>query len=158
MVSIYEFEVEKADGEKETLEKYKGKPLIIVNTASKCGFTPQFEDLENLYRTYNEQGLEILGFPSGQFNDQEFNRQEEIMEFCQMNYGVTFPIYAKVEVKGDNAAPLFQVLTAQKRGMMTETIKWNFTKFLVDREGNVINRYAPQTSPKKMEEDVKKLL
>lgn len=158
MVSIYEFKVEKANGEKESLEKYKGQPLIIVNTASKCGFTPQFEELENLYKTYNNQGLEILGFPSGQFKDQEFHRQEEIMEFCQMNYGVTFPIYAKVDVKGDNAAPLFRFLTAQKRGLMTETIKWNFTKFLIDREGNVIKRYAPQTSPKKMEEDVKKLL
>lgn len=158
MASIYDFEVKKANGEKETLEKYKGRPLLIVNTASKCGFTPQFEGLEKLYEQYKDQGLEILGFPCGQFNDQEFDSQEEIMEFCQVNYGVTFPVYAKVDVKGDHADPLFRYLTSQQRGMLTEAIKWNFTKFLVDRDGNVVKRFAPQTPPSNMEEDVKKLL
>lgn len=158
MASIYDFEVKKANGEKETLEKYKGRPLLIVNTASKCGFTPQFEGLEKLYEQYKDQGLEILGFPCGQFNDQEFDSQEEIMEFCQVNYGVTFPVYAKVDVKGDHADPLFRYLTSQQKGMLTEAIKWNFTKFLVDRDGNVVKRFAPQTPPSNMEEDVKKLL
>ena len=158
MASIYDFEVKKANGEQETLEKYKGRPLLIVNTASKCGFTPQFEGLEKLYEQYKDQGLEILGFPCGQFNDQEFDSQEEIMEFCQVNYGVTFPVYAKVDVKGDHADPLFRYLTSQQKGMLTEAIKWNFTKFLVDRDGNVVKRFAPQTPPSNMEEDVKKLL
>ncbi|MFD1864596.1 glutathione peroxidase [Planococcus chinensis] len=158
MASIYDFEVKKANGEQETLEKYKGRPLVIVNTASKCGFTPQFEGLEKLYEKYKDQGLEILGFPCGQFNDQEFDSQEEIMEFCQVNYGVTFPVYAKVDVKGDHADPLFRYLTSQQKGMLTEAIKWNFTKFLVDRDGNVVKRFAPQTPPSNMEEDVKKLL
>jgi glutathione peroxidase len=158
MASIYEFEVKKANGEKESLEKYKGHPLVIVNTASKCGFTPQFEGLETLYEKYKDQGLEILAFPSGQFNDQEFASQEEIMEFCQINYGVTFPVYAKVDVKGDHAEPLFRFLTSEQRGMLTEGIKWNFTKFLIDREGRVVKRFAPQTTPDKMEEDVKNIL
>ncbi|MGO1061170.1 glutathione peroxidase [Planococcus sp. FY231025] len=158
MASIYDFEVKKANGEKETLEKYRGHPLVIVNTASKCGFTPQFEGLEKLYEKYKDQGLEILGFPCGQFNDQEFESQEEIMEFCQVNYGVTFPVYAKVDVKGDQADPLFRYLTSQQKGMLTEAIKWNFTKFLVDRDGNVVKRFAPQTPPSNMEEDVKNLL
>lgn len=132
--------------------------MVIVNTASKCGFTPQFKELQNLYENYKDQGLQVLGFPCGQFNDQEFENQEETMEFCQVNYGVTFPMFAKVDVKGSNADPLFKYLTSAQKGLLTEGIKWNFTKFLVDREGNVVKRYAPQTSPEKMEEDVKKLL
>ncbi len=158
MVAIYDYEVKKTNGEKESLAKYKGDPMIIVNTASKCGFTPQFEDLEKIYETYKDQGLQILGFPSGQFGDQEFDNQNEIMEFCQMNYGVTFPMYAKVDVKGDTADPLFKYLTSEQKGMLTEDIKWNFTKFLIDREGNVVKRYAPQTSPIKMEKDIQNLL
>lgn len=158
MASIYDYEVKKANGEKESLAKYRGNPFIIVNTASKCGFTPQFEDLEKLYEDYKGKGLEILGFPSGQFNDQEFHNQDEIMEFCQTNYGVTFPMYAKIDVKGETADPLFKYLVSEQKGMLTEGIKWNFTKFLIDREGNVVKRYAPQTPPSKMEEDVRKLL
>lgn len=158
MSAIYDYEVKRTNGEQESLAKYKGKPMIIVNTASKCGFTPQFEDLEKLYETYKDQGLQILGFPSGQFGDQEFDNQNEIMEFCQMNYGVTFPMYAKVDVKGDTADPLFKYLTSEQKGMLTEDIKWNFTKFLIDREGNVVKRYAPQTSPIKMEKDIQNLL
>lgn len=158
MTSIYDYEVKKANGEIESLETYKGQPLIIVNTASKCGFTPQFEELQNLYEEYKDQGLQILGFPSGQFNDQEFHNQEETMEFCKVNYGVTFPMFAKVDVKGNDADPLFKYLTSEQKGLLTEGIKWNFTKFLVDREGYIVKRYAPQTTPKKMEDDVKKLL
>lgn len=158
MNAIYNFEVLKPDGKKESLEVFEGHPLVIVNTASKCGFTPQFEELQQLHETYKDQGLRVLGFPCGQFNDQEFHDQKETMEFCQKNYGVNFPMFAKVDVKGENADPLFKYLVSEKKGMLTEGIKWNFTKFLIDREGNVIKRYAPQTSPLEMEEDIKKLL
>ncbi|TWT23883.1 glutathione peroxidase [Planomicrobium sp. CPCC 101110] len=158
MSSIYDYKVKKANGEIESLEKYKGQPLIIVNTASKCGFTPQFSELQNLYETYKDQGLRVLGFPSGQFNNQEFDNQEDTMEFCQINYGVSFPMFAKVDVKGNTADPLFKYLSSAQKGLLTEGIKWNFTKFLIDREGNVVKRFAPQTSPRKMEEDVQKLL
>lgn len=158
MSRIYEFEVMKPDGKKESLETFRGHPMVIVNTASKCGFTPQFEELQKLYETYKDQGLQILGFPSGQFNDQEFHNQEETMEFCKVNYGVNFPMYAKVDVKGETAEPLFKYLTSEQKGILTEGIKWNFTKFLIDKEGNVVKRYAPQTSPKKMEEDIKEIL
>ncbi|WP_033540955.1 glutathione peroxidase [Planococcus sp. CAU13] len=158
MVSIYNFKVKNAQGEMESLEKFKGSPLVIVNTASKCGFTPQFEDLQKLYEEYQGQGLQILGFPSAQFNNQEFENQEETMEFCQVNYGVTFPMFAKVDVKGETADPLFKYLTSSQKGLLTEGIKWNFTKFLVDKDGNVVKRYAPQTSPKKIEEDLRTIL
>ncbi|MDN7243839.1 glutathione peroxidase [Planococcus sp. N028] len=158
MGSIYDYKVKKANGEIESLEKFKGQPLIIVNTASKCGFTPQFAELQDLYETYKDQGLQILGFPSAQFNNQEFDDMEETMEFCQLNYGVSFPMFATVDVKGKTADPLFKYLTSTQKGLLTEGIKWNFTKFLVDRNGNVIKRYAPQTSPKKMEEDLKNLI
>lgn len=158
MESIYNYSVKNAKGEMESLEKFKGNPLVIVNTASKCGFTPQFEDLQTLYEEYKGQGLEILGFPSAQFNNQEFENQDETMEFCQLNYGVTFPMFAKVDVKGENADPLFKYLTSSQKGLLTEGIKWNFTKFLVDKEGNVIKRYAPQTSPKAIEEDLQTIL
>ncbi|TAA66572.1 glutathione peroxidase [Planococcus salinarum] len=158
MNSIYDYKVKNAQGDMESLEKFKGKPLVIVNTASKCGFTPQFEDLQKLYEEYQAEGLQILGFPSAQFNNQEFENQEETMEFCQLNYGVTFPIFAKVDVKGENADPLFKYLVSSQKGLLTEGIKWNFTKFLVDKEGNVVKRYAPQTSPKKIEEDLHTIL
>lgn len=158
MSELYSFEVKRADTSMESLEIYKGKPLVIVNTASKCGFTPQFKGLQQLYEKYQSQGLEVLGFPSGQFNDQEFHSQEETMEFCQMNYGVSFPMFAKIDVKGEHADPLFKYLSSFKEGLLTEEIKWNFTKFLIDREGNIVKRYAPQTSPEKMEEDIQKIL
>ncbi|WP_088008360.1 glutathione peroxidase [Indiicoccus explosivorum] len=158
MSAIYDLEVRKPNGELQSLKEYKGKPLIIVNTASKCGFAPQFKELEELYKEYQGEGLEILGFPSAQFNNQEFENQEETMEFCQINYGVTFPIFDKIDVKGEMADPLFKFLTEEQKGLLTGTIKWNFTKFLVDRNGNVVKRYAPQTSPRKIEEDLKKIL
>ncbi|PJK15569.1 glutathione peroxidase [Chryseomicrobium excrementi] len=158
MTTVFDFKVKATTGDEVALDAYKGKVLVIVNTASKCGFTPQFEELQKLYDTYKDQGFEVLGFPSDQFNNQEFDNIEETMSFCQRNYGVSFPMFAKVDVKGDHAEPLFQHLVSEKKGLLSEGIKWNFTKFLVDREGNVVKRYAPQTSPAKIEEDLVKYL
>lgn len=158
MNTVYDFKVKMADGEEKSLQEYEGKPLIIVNTASKCGFTPQFNGLQQLYEKYHAQGLEILGFPCDQFNHQEFDNIEETMQFCQVNYGVTFPMFAKVDVNGDNADPLFQFLKQQKKGVLTKNIKWNFTKFLIDRNGQVVERYAPTTEPAQFEKDLEKVL
>ncbi|MFS0645791.1 glutathione peroxidase [Siminovitchia sp. 179-K 8D1 HS] len=158
MTTVYDFEVKKTNGDLKSLKDYEGKPLIIVNTASKCGLTPQFKGLQELYEKYKDNGLEILGFPCDQFNNQEFDNIEETTEFCQVNYGVSFPIFAKIDVNGDNADPLFTFLKEQKTGLLMKNIKWNFTKFLVDRNGNVVERYAPTTDPLKIEDDLKKLL
>lgn len=158
MTTVFDFKVKATTGDEVSLDAYKGKVLVVVNTASKCGFTPQFEELQKLYDTYKDQGFEVLGFPSDQFNNQEFDNIDETMSFCQRNYGVSFPMFAKVDVKGDHAEPLFQHLVSEKKGLLSEGIKWNFTKFLVDREGNVVKRYAPQTSPAKIEEDLVKYL
>ncbi|WP_203364689.1 glutathione peroxidase [Bacillus sp. REN10] len=158
MESIYDIEVTKINGESVLLSNYKGQVLLIVNTASKCGFTPQFTELQALYEKYKEQGFTVLGFPSDQFMNQEFAANDQIIEFCQVNYGVSFPMFAKTEVKGSHANPLFQFLTKKQSGLLTEGIKWNFTKFLINREGEVIGRYAPQTSPAKIENDIQKLL
>ena len=156
--SVFDFTVKKTDGTEQSLSHYKGKVLLIVNTASKCGFTPQFKELQELYDTYKDQGLSILGFPCSQFHEQEFEKIDETLSFCQTNYGVTFPIYAKVDVKGSVADPLFQYLTSEKKGLLNEDIKWNFTKFLINRNGQVVKRVAPQTNPKKMEKDIQDLL
>lgn len=158
MKTVYDFHVRMTNGEEKSLEEYVGKPLLIVNTASKCGFTPQFKGLEELYEKYNEHGLMVLGFPCAQFNNQEFAAIEETVQFCQRNYGVTFPIFAKVDVNGDHADPLFTFLKEQKRGLLSKNIKWNFTKFLIDRNGQVVERYAPTTEPSRIEDDLKKLL
>ena len=158
MSTVFDFKVKATTGDEVALDAYKGKVLVVVNTASKCGFTPQFEELQKLYDTYKDQGFEVLGFPSDQFNNQEFDNIDETMSFCQRNYGVSFPMFAKVDVKGDQADPLFKHLVSEKKGLLSEGIKWNFTKFLVDREGNVVKRYAPQTSPAKIEEDLVKYL
>ena len=158
MTSVYDFEVKKPNGEMLSLKEYEGKPLVIVNTASKCGFTPQFGGLQSLYDEYKEDGLVVLGFPCDQFNNQEFDDIDETTEFCQVNYGVTFPMMAKVDVNGDAADPLFNHLTSEQKGLLSKKVKWNFTKFLVDRDGKVVERYAPQTAPEKLAEDVKKLL
>lgn len=158
MNSIYNFTVKMPNGMEKSMNEYEGKPLIIVNTASKCGFTPQFKGLQELYDKYNEQGLEILGFPCDQFNNQEFDNIEETTQFCQINYGVTFPITAKIDVNGDNEDPLFTFLKEQKKGVLSKKIKWNFTKFLIDRNGQVVERYAPTTDPSKMVEDLIKVL
>jgi glutathione peroxidase len=157
MKTVYDFTVKMTNGQQKSLRDYEGKPLIIVNTASKCGLTPQFEGLQELYNKYKEQGLEILGFPCDQFNNQEFENIDETTEFCQLNYGVTFPIFAKIDVNGENADPLFTFLKEQKKGVLLKNIKWNFTKFLIDSQGQVVERYAPTTEPSKIEEDVIKL-
>lgn len=154
MTKIYDFKVIHSNGEEVSLSSYEGQPMIIVNTASKCGFTPQFKELQELYDEYKDQGLVVLGFPSDQFSNQEFENMKDTMEFCQLNYGVTFPMFKKIDVKGDHADPLFQYLVAEKKGLLTEDIKWNFTKFLIDPDGNVVKRYAPQSSPKKIEDDL----
>lgn len=158
MKPIYDFTIQMPNGTEKTLKEYEGKPLIVVNTASKCGLTPQFKGLQELYEKYSDQGLEIIGFPCDQFNNQEYENIEETTQFCQINYGVTFPITAKIDVNGENTHPLFAFLKKQKKGILSDTIKWNFTKFLIDREGQVVERYAPTTVPSKIEEDIKKLL
>lgn len=158
MASIYDFSAMKPNGEEVSLSQFKGKAMVIVNTASKCGFTPQFEELQSLYEEYKDKGVIVLGFPSDQFMKQEFDNDEEIMEFCQINYGVSFPMFSKVDVKGSGAHPLFKYLIKEKKGLMTSEVKWNFTKFLVDQDGNVVKRYAPQTSPAKIKEDLEEIL
>ncbi|MDE4086619.1 glutathione peroxidase [Planococcus maritimus] len=158
MSNLYTYEVKQADGNIEQLENFRGRPLVIVNTASKCGLTPQFEGLQQLYEKYKEEGLEILGFPSGQFNDQEFHAQKEILEFCRKNYGVSFPIFSKIDVNGEFADPLFKYLTSWGTSDVSGEIKWNFTKFLIDRQGNIIHRYEPQVEPEQMEKDIQKIL
>jgi len=158
MTTIYDFTVKRSNGSVTSLEEYQGKVMLIVNTASKCGFTPQFEELQGLYEEYKEEGLVVLGFPCDQFMNQEFDDQNEIMEFCQVNYGVSFPMFAKVDVKGKEAHPLFTFLTKEKKGVLLSNIKWNFTKFLVGKNGEVVDRYSPQTNPRKIEDDIKRLL
>ncbi len=156
---IYKFSVRKIDGKKQSLAAYKGHPMLIVNTASKCGYTPQYKGLEQLHKTYGGRGLAVLGFPCNQFGAQEPGSEEEIAAFCELNFGVTFPLFAKVDVNGDQADPLFAHLKKAKPGLLgSEAIKWNFTKFLVDAEGNVVERYAPQTEPKELAGAIEKLL
>ncbi|HCS26774.1 MAG TPA: glutathione peroxidase [Spongiibacteraceae bacterium] len=159
MSSVYDFEAESMNGSKKSLADYKGQVLLVVNTASKCGFTPQFEGLENLYKTYKDKGLTILGFPCNQFGKQDPGSNGEIQEFCQLNYGVSFPMHAKIDVNGDDTHPLFQHLKEAAPGIMgSKKIKWNFTKFLIDRDGNVVERFAPATAPEKIEEKIKAML
>lgn len=157
-MSVYAFEARTIQGEVKSLQEYAGQVLLIVNTASKCGFTPQYKGLQALYDAYQKEGLVVLGFPCNQFMSQEPGTEEEIGQFCELNYGVTFPMFAKVEVNGENAHPLFRYLVKQAPGMITDAVKWNFTKFLVDREGNVVKRYAPTTKPEEIEADIKRLL
>ncbi|CAH0274149.1 Hydroperoxy fatty acid reductase gpx1 [Peribacillus sp. Bi96] len=158
-MSIYELEVNKINGETISLEEYRGKVMIIVNTASKCGFSPQYDDLQSLYVQYKEEGLVVLGFPCNQFLNQEPGDDLEIDSYCKLNHGVTFPMFAKVNVNGKEAHPLFSYLTENAPGVMgSKSIKWNFTKFLIDRDGKIVSRYAPKTKPLDMEEDLKKIL
>jgi glutathione peroxidase len=156
---IYDFKATSLQGKEVEMEEYKGKVVMVVNTASKCGFTPQYEGLENLYRKYRDQGLVILGFPCNQFGNQEPGNEKEIAEGCLINYGVSFPMFSKVDVNGAEAHPLFTYLKEKNKGFLGSTkIKWNFTKFLVDKEGNPYKRYPTVVKPENMEEDIKKLL
>ena len=156
---IYDFEALSIDGKPAQLASQRGKVMLIVNTASACGFTPQFEGLEQLWADYRDQGLVIIGFPSNEFGGQDPGSNEEIASFCQLNYGVSFPMMAKVKVNGAEAHPLWQWLKAQKPGLLgTEGIKWNFTKFLVGKDGAVLKRYAPNDTPKSIRDDIEKAL
>lgn len=157
-MSIYDFQVKTASGEDRSLADYRGKVLLIVNVASKCGFTPQYKGLQELYAIYKDQGLEILGFPCNQFLAQEPGTDEEIQQFCQQNYGVDFPVFAKIDVNGSGAHPLYQYLTKEAPGILGGAIKWNFTKFLIDRDGKIAKRYAPKTEPAKLTEKIEELL
>lgn len=158
MSNIYQFDAELLNGQNKSLADYQGKVLLIVNTASKCGFTPQFAGLEKLYNKYREQGLEVLGFPCNQFGGQDPGSNEQIGEFCSKNYGVSFTMFSKVNVKGPEAHVIFRYLTNQSKGILGSGIKWNFTKFLVNRQGEVINRYAPTTKPESLEQDIEQAL
>lgn len=157
--TLYTIPVTTIQGKETTLEAYAGQVLLIVNVASKCGFTPQYKGLEALYQEFKSQGFEVLGFPCNQFGAQEPGNEAEIAQFCELNFGVTFPLFAKVEVNGKNTHPLYAYLKAHAKGVLsTEAIKWNFTKFLVDQEGNIVARYAPQDTPEKLKSDIQKLL
>ena len=159
MSSIYDFQAQSIDGRPVPLSKYRGQPLLIVNTASACGFTPQFAGLEQLHQTYGERGLVVLGFPCNQFGSQDPGSDSEIATFCQRNYGVSFPMMSKIDVNGAEAHPLYRWLTAEAPGLLgSKAIKWNFTKFLVGRDGRVIRRYAPQDAPQKLAGDIEAAL
>ena len=157
--TIYDFTCQTPSGAEKPLSDYKGKVVLVVNTASKCGFTPQFEGLEAMYEKYHDRGLEILGFPCNQFGNQDPGSNDEITEFCQLNYGVSFPMFGKIEVNGRGADPLYQHLKKAAPGALgSKRIKWNFTKFLVDGEGRVIKRFSPTTTPKQIEKEIERLL
>ena len=157
--TIYDFSPNQLSGKPVTLRDYAGKVVLIVNTASKCGLTPQYKGLEQLYKKYKNRGLVILGFPCNQFGKQEPGDAAQISEFCEINYGVSFPMFGKIDVNGAGAHPLYRFLKSEKPGIFgSQAIKWNFTKFLVDRDGKVINRYAPKTTPESIHGDIEKLL
>ncbi|WP_100639652.1 glutathione peroxidase [Marinobacter salexigens] len=157
--SIYDFTVRDIKGNERAMADYQGKVLLIVNTASKCGLTPQFEGLQSLHEELGEQGLEVLGFPCNQFMNQDPADDDAISEFCSLNYGVDFPMFSKIDVNGDTAHPLFKFLKAEAKGLLgSEKVKWNFTKFLVGRDGKVLHRYPPTTKPEDIKADIEKLL
>ena len=155
---VYSFKVKDARGNEKPLSDYQGKVLLIVNTASKCGHTPQYAGLQQVYAAWQEKGLEILAFPCDQFGHQEPGSDAEIQEFCQLNYGVTFPVFSKIEVNGEQADPLYQYLTAQKAGPKGSAVQWNFTKFLIDANGNVVERFEPAVKPDMLVTEIEKLL
>ncbi|MCI3926923.1 glutathione peroxidase [Paenibacillus sp. TRM 82003] len=158
-MTVYEYTAKSVKGEDIPLSRYEGKVLLIVNTASQCGFTPQYKGLQELYEKYRDQGLEILGFPCNQFGGQEPGDEQQISEFCELNFGVTFPLFAKVDVNGDDAHPLFQYLAKEAPGILgSKSIKWNFTKFLVGRDGQPVKRYASTDAPESLEKDISKAL
>lgn len=156
--NIYDYSVKRIDGTDIKFSEYKNKVLLIVNTASKCGFTPQFEGLQKLYEKYSVKNFTILGFPSNDFANQDPGDNEEIKSFCTINYGVTFPMFSKIEVNGINTHPLFQYLKSKAPGFILKQIKWNFTKFLVDRRGNVVKRFSPSTKPVELESYIENIL
>ena len=158
MSTIYDFTAERMDGTEQSFADFEGQVLLVVNTASKCGFTLQFEGLEVLNEQYKDQGLTIIGFPCNQFGGQDPGSNEEIGAFCQKNYGVSFPMMAKVDVNGSDAHPIFKWLKEQKGGLLTDAIKWNFTKFLIGSDGQVLERYAPTTKPEALKADIEKAL
>jgi glutathione peroxidase len=158
-MTIYDIQVKSIRGEAKDLSEYRGKLMLVVNTASKCGFTPQYKGLQKLHETYRDQGLAILGFPCNQFAGQEPDNEETIAQQCELNHGVTFPLHTKIDVKGRGIHPLYKHLTKAKRGILgTKSVKWNFTKFLVDREGNVIRRFSPKDTPEMIEKVIEKLI
>lgn len=159
MTTAYDFSATTLDGDEQSLKAYRGKALLIVNVASKCGFTPQYTGLEAMYRKHKDEGLVVLGFPCDQFGHQEPGDADEIRNFCSLTYDVSFPLFAKIDVNGDKAHPLYKWLKSEKAGFLgTEAVKWNFTKFLVDREGNVVKRYAPTDTPEKIEKELADVL
>jgi glutathione peroxidase len=159
MSSVYDFEAQSITGQPVSLARFRGQPLLIVNTASACGFTPQFAGLQDLHRQYGEQGLVVLGFPCNQFGGQDPGSDETIAQFCQVNYGVSFPMMSRIEVNGAGAHPLYQWLTKEAPGLLgSKAIKWNFTKFLVGKDGRVIRRYAPQDGPASLAKDIEAAL
>ena len=159
MDSIYDFSMTLANGQEQALAEFKGKVLLIVNTASKCGFTPQYDGLQKLQDQYADKGFSVLAFPCDQFGKQEPGSDEEIMSFCTTKFNVNFPVFSKIEVNGDNAAPIYQVMKSSAKGIfVSEGIKWNFTKFLVNAEGEIIKRYAPTTKPEVIAKDIEKQL
>ncbi|MGB5506856.1 MAG: glutathione peroxidase [Sulfurovum sp.] len=159
MDKIYDFKVKTIQGEETTLAEYKGKVLLIVNVASKCGYTSQYDGLETLYTQYKNKGLVVLGFPCNQFGSQEPGSETEIQNFCRVNFGVTFPMFSKINVNGEETHPLYRYLKSEQTGILgTEAIKWNFTKFLVDREGNVVERFGSSTKPSELKDKIERLL
>lgn len=158
-MNIYQYSAQRIDGKEQVLADYQGQVLLIVNTASQCGFTPQFAGLEELYQRYQAQGFSVLGFPCNQFGGQDPDSNANIQQFCQVNYGVSFPMFAKIEVNGEQAHPLFQYLKSHATGLLgSEMIKWNFTKFLIAKDGTVFKRYAPTTKPEDISNDIEQLL
>jgi len=157
--SIYDFSAKTIDGSEAKLDTFKGKALLVVNVASKCGFTPQYKGLETLFKKYKDKGFEVLGFPCDQFGHQEPGDEKEIKDFCSLTYDVSFPMFAKIKVNGDDAHPLYKYLKSQEKGFLgTEFIKWNFTKFLIDKSGNVVKRYGSADKPESIEKDIEPLL
>lgn len=153
-MTIYDFRVKKINGEEISMKEYEGKTILIVNTATKCGLAPQFEDLEELHKKYKDKGLVILGFPCNQFANQEKGNNEEINEVCKINFGVTFQLFSKIDVNGESADPLYKYIKSKTKSLLGSEIKWNFTKFLIDSKGNVVKRYSPTTQIKKIEKDL----
>lgn len=157
-MKFYDFTAKKMNGIEVKMDEYKGKVLLVVNTASKCGFTPQLAELEQMYKDYKDKGFEIIGFPCNQFANQDPGSNKEISDFCLINYGVTFTMFEKIDVNGESAHLIYKYLKNNAKGILNNEIKWNFTKFLIDSEGNVVDRFAPTTNPKKIRKDIEKLL